>query len=166
MFLTRLLTFIFAAFVLTAYAQADEKTFFNGIKGKWAGSGQIVAGKYKGTHFTCFFDGDLPESIMGMSIDGNCRVGVFNQKMNAKVSKRGSKYKGSFLDGAKGKGLDIVSGRFLKGKKAFVMDLRRKKLVGAMRAQLISQDKMNISISVLVNKKYIPVIGLDLKRRG
>ena len=160
------LAFLASLLLVTAPVAADEQTFFNDIKGKWAGSGEIVAGKFKGTRFTCYFDGDLPGAIMGMNIDGNCRVGVFNQKMNASVSKSGGKYRGSFLDGAKGEGLDIVSGRYLNGKQAFVMDLKRKQLRGAMRAQLRGQNRMNISISVLVNKEYIPVIGLDLKRRG
>ena len=103
---------------------------------------------------------------MGMSIDGNCRVGVFNQKMNAAVSKRGGRYRGEFLDGAKGEGLDITGGRYLASIRAFVMDLKRKQLRGVMRAQLRGADKMNISISVLVNKDYVPVIGLNLKRRS
>jgi hypothetical protein len=158
---------IIAALAFLAFpAQADEQTFFNDIRGKWTGSGEIVAGKYKGTRFTCVFDGDLPGAIMGMNIDGNCRVGVFNQPMKANVAKKGGKYRGAFLDGAAGKGLDITSGRFLKGKRAFVMGLKRKQLTGAMRAQMSGKNKMNISISVLVNEKYIPVIGLDLKRRG
>ncbi|MEO0498618.1 MAG: hypothetical protein AAF141_14855 [Pseudomonadota bacterium] len=158
--------FIVSLLLVMAPAHADERGFFQGIKGKWAGSGEIVAGKFKGTRFTCSFDGDLPQAVMGMSIDGNCRVGVFNQKMNADVSKRGGRYRGEFLDGAKGEGLDITGGRYLASKRAFVMDLKRKQLRGVLRAQLRGADRMNISISVLVNKDYVPVIGLNLKRRG
>ncbi|MEN0087343.1 MAG: hypothetical protein AAF737_02795 [Pseudomonadota bacterium] len=165
-----MLRFFVAAFIsilmVLAPAQADERGFFNDIKGKWAGSGEIVAGKFKGTRFTCSFDGDLPDAVMGMSIDGNCRVGVFNQKMSADVRKRSGRYRGAFLDGAKGEGLDITGGRYLASKRAFVMDLKRKQLRGVMRAQLRGADKMNISISVLVNKDYVPVIGLNLKRRS
>ncbi|MEO0635932.1 MAG: hypothetical protein AAFY73_04730 [Pseudomonadota bacterium] len=165
-----MLRFLVAAFLSTllaiAPASADERGFFEGIKGKWAGSGEIVAGKFKGTRFTCFFNGDLPQAVMGMSIDGNCRVGVFNQKMKADVAKRGGRYKGAFLDGAKGEGLDITGGRYLANKRAFVMDLKRKQLRGVMRAQLRGEDNMNISISVRVNDDYVPVIGLNLKRRG
>ncbi|MEM1365543.1 MAG: hypothetical protein AAGH82_07300 [Pseudomonadota bacterium] len=152
-------------FLTVLPAQADERRFFQDIKGKWAGSGEIVAGKFKDTRFTCFFDGDLPQAVMGMSIDGNCRVGVFTQKMKADVSKSGGRYRGAFLDGAKGEGLDIVGGRYLASKRAFVMDLKRKQLRGVMRAQLRGEDKMNISISVRVNNDYVPVIGLNLKRR-
>lgn len=148
----------------SAFANSEKK-FFEQIKGKWQGAGQIVAGKYEGQRFNCSFDGNLPEKLLGMSIDGNCRVGIFSQPMNSAVSKKNGRYKGTFLDGAKGKGLDIISGRFINGRKGFVMNLRRKDLKGAMRAQLIGEDKLNISVSVLVNGKYIPVIGLDLERK-
>ena len=166
MYFVRFFSIFSILLLLASPSFAGERNFFGNIKGKWQGAGEIVAGKYKGTRFTCVFDGNLPQSLLGMTIDGNCRVGVFNQKMNANVAKRGGRYKGMFLDGAKGKGLDIVSARFLKGYKGFVMDIRRKQLVGAMRAQMMSNDKMNISISVLVNKKYIPVIGLNLNRKS
>jgi len=163
----RLLISILAISALgTAPAAANsEAKFFKKIEGKWQGNGEIVAGKYEDTRFSCSFDGDLPEKLLGMSIDGNCRVGIFSQPMNASVQKKGGRYKGLFLDGAKGKGLDITSGRLLRGKDAFVMNIKRKNLIGAMRAQMFGNDKMNISISVKVDGKYIPVIGLDLKRK-
>jgi len=95
------LTFSFVAF-------ASDVDFFNGIQGKWSGPGEIVAGKYKGTKYICTFDGTNPEKGQGMVIDGSCRVGVFSQKMTAHITKKGNNYKGAFLDGAKGDGMDVT----------------------------------------------------------
>ncbi len=47
------------------------------------GPGEIVAGKYKGTKFTCTLDGTTPAEKAGMTLDGSCRVGIFNQPMKA-----------------------------------------------------------------------------------
>ncbi len=46
-----------------------------------------------------------------MSLDGTCRVGLFTQRMSATVERKGNGYRGTFMDGAAGKGLDIVSGK-------------------------------------------------------
>ena len=44
-----------------------------------------------------------------MSLDGGCRVGLFTQNMSASVEKVKGRYKGLFMDGAAGNGLDITS---------------------------------------------------------
>ncbi len=94
-------------------AFASETEFYRTIEGRWIGPGEIVAGKYKGTKFTCDFNGITPANAKGMSIDGNCRVGVFNQPMNASVTRvRAAASTGKFLDGEAGEGMDIVGGRF------------------------------------------------------
>ena len=67
-----------------------------------------------------------------MTLDGACRVGMFTQKMTATVERRGAGYAGTFLDGAGGKGLDVISGS-VKGQKV-VFGLNRKQLNGAMLA--------------------------------
>ena len=88
---------------------------------------------------------------LGMTLSGTCRVGLFSQTIKATVVKRGRGYRGKFLDGAKGKGLDIVSGR-LRGKK-LVLSIKRKKLRGTMVANLRGRNKLNITILVRVNGK-------------
>ena len=40
-----------------------DKAFFEQVAGQWKGPGEIVAGKYKGTKFTC--------SLTGLPADGN-----------------------------------------------------------------------------------------------
>lgn len=97
-----------------------------------------------------------------MSLDGGCRVGIFNQDMSAKIEKAASGYRGQFLDGAKGKGLDVVGGT-VKGKNV-VFAIHRNELTGAMRAKLSGKDTMTVTISVHVNKELVPVIGMQLKR--
>lgn len=75
-----------------------------------------------------------------MMLDGHCRVGIFSQKMSAFIANKGNKYSGKFLDGARGEGLDITSGR-VKGNK-IVVGINRRKLNGAMVAHLKEPNTM------------------------
>jgi hypothetical protein len=149
---------------LSGVAQAADrdKDFFDGVQGEWAGPGEVVAGKYKGTKFNCRFTGTSETQKVGMALDGGCRVGVFNQSMSASFARDGKTYTGTFLDGAEGKGLDVVSGQ-VDGKKA-VFGLHRAQLRGAMLARLADDQTMNITVSVRVNDDMVPVIGMSLKR--
>ena len=45
------------AWVQSADAAPRDKAFFQSISGTWSGPGEIVAGKYKGTKFTCNLTG-------------------------------------------------------------------------------------------------------------
>ena len=144
-------------------AHASERDYFSSVQGQWSGAGKIVAGKYKNTRFTCDFTGRTPASI-GMELDGKCRVGLFTQKMSAKLTKRGASFAGQFLDGAKGKGLDLKGGK-LRGKK-LVVKINRKQLNGTMVANLKSHNKLHVSINVRAGGRLVPVIGLTLKRTG
>ena len=160
-----LLSLMVAACVGTggiAWAGDRDQRLFENVRGQWSGPGEVVAGKYKGTRFTCRFTGDVPDQTTGMLLDGACRVGMFTQKMSASVQRRGRGYAGTFLDGAKGKGLDIVSGS-VDARKA-VFGLNRNKLNGAMLARLADDDTMTVTISVRVNDELVPVIGVNLKR--
>lgn len=145
----------------TAFADRDKK-LFETAQGEWTGPGEIVAGKYKGTKFTCNFTGATPEGKVGMSLNGACRVGLFTQKMSASFERSGKNYKGTFMDGAAGKGLDIVSGN-VDGRKV-VMALNRNQLHGAMLARLPDENTMTLTVSVRVDEELVPVIGMSLKR--
>jgi hypothetical protein len=141
-----------------------DKQFFRSIEGQWAGPGEIVAGKYKGTKFTCNFTGSTPDSKVGMALDGGCRVGVFTQKMSASIEKSGREgYKGSFMGGSEGTGLDIISGNVVDARKV-VFAINRKQLNGVMQARLPDDGSMIVTVSVRVEKQMIPVIGMSLKR--
>lgn len=150
------------AFAGAANANERDKKFFQQVEGEWVGPGEIVAGKYKGTKFTCTFTGSTPEKAVGMTLDGSCRVGVFTQKMSATVERKGNDYRGAFMDGASGKGLDVVSGN-VDGRRV-VLGLNRSALKGAMIARLSSDEAMTVTISVRVEKQMVPVIGMNLKR--
>ncbi|MGB8818877.1 MAG: hypothetical protein WCC66_13245 [Rhizobiaceae bacterium] len=164
--------FFASAFALTAItlmagmapaaANDGDDAFFKKITGKWSGPGEIVAGKYKGTKFTCELDGTNPATTTGLTMEGTCRVGVFAQPMKATVARGGASYKGSFLDGADGKGLNITAGNVAGNRATF--SLVRKQLNGAMLAKLTGEDAMNVTISVKVDKEMVPVIGMSLKR--
>ncbi|MBU2486182.1 MAG: hypothetical protein KKG78_13955, partial [Alphaproteobacteria bacterium] len=86
----RIIPLCLAAIVLApaASSQARDRdtVFFESVAGEWKGPGEIVAGKYKGTKFVCNLSGDAVQgNAAGISLDGHCRVGVFNQKMSAMI---------------------------------------------------------------------------------
>lgn len=144
-----------------AAADTDER-FFRNVEGQWTGPGEIVAGKYKGTKFTCTLAGSTPEKDIGMTLDGACRVGVFSQPMKASVTRKGGAYVGAFNDGAAGKGLDVTSGTVSADRVVFA--LNRKQLNGVMLARIADDNTMNVTVSVRVEKELVPVIGMSLKR--
>ncbi len=145
-----------------AGASERDQKFFQSVQGEWVGPGEIVAGKYKGTKFTCTFTGSSPEVKVGMTLDGSCRVGMFTQKMSATVERSGKGYTGKFMDGAAGKGLDVVAGS-VDGSKV-VLSLNRNQLKGAMLARLPDENTMAVTVSVRVDEQMVPVIGMNLKR--
>jgi hypothetical protein len=152
-----------AAILPQAEAASRDKVFFDNAAGAWKGPGEIVAGKYKGTKFTCNLTGEpAPDVEAGIKLDGTCRVGVFKQPMTAVITQVGGTYKGKFLDGAEGKGLDVVSGA-VNGDK-MVVGINRAKLNGAMIARMQNNNVMNVTISVKVEEDMVPVIGLALTR--
>jgi hypothetical protein len=149
--------------VQDADASERERRFFSSVEGRWSGPGEIVAGKYKGTKFVCNFTGSTPDGKIGMALDGGCRVGLFTQKMSAAIEKSGGRgYRGTFMDGAAGKGLDVVSGSVVSNKVVF--RLTRNALDGAMQARMADKDTMNVTVSVKVENQMVPVIGMSLKR--
>lgn len=156
-----------SAFGLAAPAWADpqDKAFFDSVTGAWSGPGEIVAGKYKGTKFSCEFSGEpSTEHAVGVAMDGRCRVGVFSQKMSAFIGQQGENYAGQFQNGADGDGLDVTSGR-IDGN-SIVVGINRKRLNGAMVAELKEPNVMNVTISVKVQEHLVPVIGMTLTREN
>ena len=161
--LAAILAVTYGAGISDVEAASRDDIFFNSVAGVWSGPGEIVAGKYKGTKFTCDLTGEaLADKQTGIKLGGTCRVGVFKQPMSAVITKNGASYEGKFLDGAEGKGLDIVSGQ-VSGDKV-VLGINRAKLGGAMVARVTNDNSMNITISVKVADQMVPVIGLTLAR--
>lgn len=149
--------------VQDADASERERRFFSSVEGRWSGPGEIVAGKYKGTKFVCNFVGSTPDGKIGMALDGGCRVGLFTQKMSAAIEKSGGQgYRGTFMDGAAGKGLDVVGGSVASNRVVF--RLVRNSLNGAMQARMADGNTMNVTVSVKVEDEMVPVIGMSLKR--
>ncbi|MBO6719587.1 MAG: hypothetical protein JJ913_16650 [Rhizobiaceae bacterium] len=159
--------FVGAAALVSSAANADaserERRFFSSVEGRWSGPGEIVAGKYRGTKFICNFTGTTPDGKIGMALDGGCRVGLFTQRMSAAIEKSGgSGYRGTFMDGAAGNGLDVVGGTVASNRVTF--RLSRNALDGAMQARMTDDDTMNVTVSVKVENQMVPVIGISLKR--
>lgn len=162
--LPAILTVAAAAFTPAGLVAAErDAVFFQSVQGQWTGPGEVVAGKYKGTKFVCNFTGTAAEGAAGMTLDGGCRVGVFMQKMTAIIKKNGGGYSGTFNDGAAGKGLDVISGNVVSSRKV-VFGLNRKALKGSMQAHLPDDNSMVVTVSVRVEDRMIPVIGMNLKR--
>jgi hypothetical protein len=146
------------------FAAEPDKQFFHSIEGKWVGPGEIVAGKYKGTKFTCNFNGSTPDGKIGMTLDGGCRVGMFTQKMSATVERKGRDgYKGNFMGGASGSGLDIIGGNVIDTQKV-VFTINRNQLRGVMQARIPDENSMTVTVAVRVDQQLVPVIGMSLKR--
>jgi hypothetical protein len=146
------------------FAAERDKKFFQSVEGEWVGPGEIVAGKYKGTKFTCNFTGSTPDGKIGMSLDGGCRVGVFTQQMSATIQHKGREgYKGSFMGGATGSGLDIIGGNVVDARKV-VFTINRNQLRGVMQARIPDDNSMTVTIAVRVDQQLVPVIGMKLKR--
>lgn len=159
-------TAVSASFLVApaAHAGPRDKAFFESVAGEWKGPGEIVAGKYKGTKFNCTLKGEpTTDGDTGIKLDGSCRVGVFTQPMSATITQKGSTYTGTFLDGAAGKGLDIVSGTVADNRA--VMGISRAQLNGALIARVDDPNSMNVTISVKVEDKMVPVIGMTLSRQ-
>ena len=99
-----------------------------------------------------------------MSLDGDCRVGVFSQPMSASIERKGrSGYKGSFMGGSSGNGLDIVAGSVVDPRKV-VFSINRNQLRGVMQARVPDGNSMIVTVSVKVEDRMVPVIGMNLKR--
>lgn len=159
----RLAALLAGALVATGPAAAGDEVFFERIDGVWSGPGEIVAGKYKGTRFSCTLKGESAGAKPGMTLDGTCRVGLFSQAISARVVRRGRSYGGQFLDGAGGKGLDVVSGN-VSGDRV-VLGMERAELSGAMVARVKPNGRLGVTVSVRVEDELVPVIGIDLERK-
>ena len=136
----------------------------NPIKGSWTGPGEIVAGKYKGTKFNCTFDGTTPAEESRHDAGRRLPRRRVHQKMTASIEQKGGRYQGKFLDGAEGKGMDVISGSVVDGGQKVVLAINRKQLNGVMQARIADANTMNVTISVRVEKQLVPVIGMSLKR--
>ncbi|WP_224544427.1 hypothetical protein [Mesorhizobium sp. CA16] len=147
-----------------ALGAEPDKQFFRSVEGRWVGPGEIIAGKYKGTKFTCDFNGSTPASKLGMTLDGGCRVGVFTQKMSASVERKGRDgYRGTFMGGSAENGMDIVGGNVVDAQKV-VFTINRKQLNGVMQARVPDGNSMTVTVAVRVDNQLVPVIGMSLKR--
>lgn len=149
---------------VTAAAESEDSLFFRDVTGTWQGPGKIVEGKMKGTSFKCTLDGlpmDAPAS--GFRLDGTCRSGLLSQRVTAEFIQDGDGYRGQFLDGADGDGLDVTGGN-INGRVA-VLDVQRDDVKGAVVTNLMSDDDLNITIMIRGATQFIPVIGLSLKRQ-
>jgi len=159
-----LLATILIGSIGSANAANQEKQFLQSIAGQWSGPGEIVAGKYKGTKFTCTLSGTSETAEIGMTLDGVCRLGIFSQPIRAKFARSANGYHGTFNNGSQAQGLDITSGQIRKDHMIF--DLNRQQFNGNMTARLADRNLMNITLAIRIEKAVIPIIDMKLTRTG
>ena len=163
-FITKICMILTLATAQNADAQdINMNEYFESIQGKWAGKGEVIAGKYKNTKFICNINGKTPETI-GMDIDGDCRIGFISQKISAFVEKNHNLYRGEFLGGAEGNGLDIIGG-VLKDEK-FTAYLVRDNLGGTIEINGQKKDNMKIDIAIEYQEQLYPIIVLNMVREN
>jgi len=163
-YLASLLFLIMACSAGMVNAATQEERFLTSIAGQWSGPGEVVAGKYKGTKFTCTFAGISAITEVGMTLDGTCRIGFFSQSIKAKFARGAAGYSGTFNEGAQAQGLDITSGRIKKNHMVF--NLNRQRFNGSMTAHLADSNSMKITLAVKIESAVIPVIDMTLTRTG
>lgn len=159
-----LMIIMFICTASVAHATSQEELFLRSVEGQWRGPGEIIAGKYKGTKFTCTFAGISEIAEMGMTLDGTCRMGIFSQPIKAKFTRNADGYHGTFNNGSPAQGLDITSGRI--NRDHMVFNLNRKQLNGSMLAHLADSNSMNITLSIRIEEAVIPVVDMKLTRTG
>ena len=164
---TRVSALFGAAIAIAAWtcapALARDQGFFKSIAGTWKGPGRVVAGKYKGTRFVCDLIGDpLEKGETGIALGGHCRVGVFSQDMSAVISPHEPGLYRPLPRRCRRQGPRRHLGRGRRGQG--VVGINRKQLYGAMVANLLDPNTMNVTISVRVREQYVPVIGMTLTR--
>lgn len=149
---------------VAALAENADNSFFNDVAGRWQGPGKIIEGKLKGKRFKCTLNGlpaKAPEE--GFRLEGSCRAGLLSHKVTAAFLRDGEGYRGHFLDGAEGEGLDVTGG-VIKDRTA-IIDVEREKVKGAIVTNLMSDEHLNITVMIRGHTKFVPVIGLSLKRQ-
>ncbi|MET3599370.1 hypothetical protein [Martelella mangrovi] len=155
---------LIAATPFGAAAESDDSAFFRQVAGKWSGHGKIVEGKMKGTRFRCKLDGlPIEGEHQGFKLDGKCRAGLFSHPMTAVFIREDDGYRGHFLDGEDGDGLAVTGGSVEDGRA--VIALRRKDVEGALVTSLVGAEDLDITLLIKGGTRYVPVIGLSLKRQ-
>lgn len=151
--------------VASGHAADSETDFLAQFKGKWSGTGRVLAGPDKGTDFKCALNGKPSRTGVKISMDGKCSIGRLSARMGAsiKYSAGVQKYIGRFMGGAKGNGMDIYGDR--RGN-ALKLRLSRGTTQGSMDLLLQKKDLMRVIISVTDSERgrTIPVIAMDLNK--
>jgi len=161
--LASLMMFVALLMADSVKAQESVVNFFRSLDGQWRGSGEIVAGKYKGTRFQCNFTSLSEIVTVGLLLDGNCRMGLFSQNVKAKVAgEKNGIFSGHFNGGSGSEGMDITAGQV--GADHVMLHLHRNELEGTMQAKLVSDNIMQITLSVKVFDHFIPIVGVNLQR--
>jgi len=161
--------FRFIAFILFFIAvtvshshAAGAEDMLRPFEGDWSGTGKVIAGKYKGAKFNCALSGAAEDTIIGMTLEGRCRSGIFSQAMKARIVRGTQGYYGTFNDGARRNGLDITAGKVSKNH--MILSLYHEKLNGVMTAHLKNTASLDITLAVQVQNALVPLIDMKLKR--
>ncbi len=150
-----------------AVAGEDAARFMEKFSGEWRGSGKLLIGPDSGMKFHCALNGDPSRTQMTFGMKGKCWVGRLSAPVFARLryNDDNNRFYGDFMDGAEGKGVDIVAERAGNG---FSMWLSRGQLQGELVASPAGKSKMTILISLIDQKRdrKIPVVAMGFARKG
>ena len=164
----RVLSLVFAAalsFNGPAFA-GEASDFMERFSGDWLGTGQLLVGSESGLQFSCELKGNPSRSQLSFGMSGRCWMGNLSAPVHARLRYNAdtNEFYGEFMDGADGKGLDIVGVRAGEG---FSMRLTRGMAQGRLAAEAVNPDQMTITIFYRdrVNNRELAVVAMGFTRK-
>ncbi len=166
--MSRIATFALSAALAAAAAlpaKADE--LMVRFSGEWAGTGQLLFGPQYGEEFHCELKGNPSDSRLSFGMSGRCWMGFLSAPVTAQLRYNAEtrQYYGEFLDGADGRGVDIVGAR---AGEAISLKLMRGALQGRITAETVSADQMKVMMYYrdVQNNRELPVVAMGFARKG
>jgi hypothetical protein len=166
--MSRVATLVLSAALAAATAlpaKADE--LMARFSGEWAGTGQLLFGPQYGQEFQCELKGDPSDSQMSFDMSGRCWMGILSMPVTARLRYNADthQYYGEFLDGADGRGVDMMGAR---AGEAISLKLMRGALQGRLTAETVTADQMKVMMYYrdTQNNRDLPVVAMGFARKG
>lgn len=151
----------------TSAEENDAATFMERFSGEWRGTGKLLIGPETGLKFNCALDGNPSRTELTFDMSGKCWAGRLSAQVYAKLhyNAETNRFYGDFLDGAKGKGVDVIGERKDYG---FSLLLSRGMTQGELIAKPAGNNKMTITIflSDSARTRSMAVAAMGFARKG
>jgi len=115
------------------------------FSGEWVGTGQVLLGGQYGAMFRCKLKGSPDEAQARFDMSGRCWLGGLSAPMTAQLRYNAEtrEYYGEFMDGADGRGADIVGAH---SGEALSLRLMRGNMQGRLTASTVGPDQMKVML--------------------